>query len=290
MENNEERSLFFRHIGKMRTMLGYRHSFLAVILLTALLELGALLWRNGPYHVPASSSALASSSSSHRRDKETDHHEDNLLLRSTLNNETMVGSWVGNLWIPTEPWQLFTISQLQSIFHGRRILWIGDTTARRSSLFLNALLNHATTTTTTPTNYATTEDISVAHLEQHVNDHHPVTQDCPQWSQYPAVSLCRSIPNHKNKGVDNQNHADTEIVWYQANCLQTVHDLLQTEQTRLARSTNKQKRGRPDAQPNTPSLPFPLWIGPVPLLPDPVANIGLGEITKAIMAGRLVMS
>jgi hypothetical protein len=53
-----------------------------------------------------------------------------------------VGTWIGNTWIPPPGWRIFSVEELQDIYKNKSILWIGDSTARRASLTLYAVLNH----------------------------------------------------------------------------------------------------------------------------------------------------
>jgi hypothetical protein len=51
-----------------------------------------------------------------------------------------MGTWIGNTWIPPPGWRMFTVAELQDMYKNKSILWIGDSTARRSSLTMYAVL------------------------------------------------------------------------------------------------------------------------------------------------------
>lgn len=53
------------------------------------------------------------------------------------------GSWAGDYWFPPEPWVAWSPNEMQEFYKTKSILWIGDSTSRRSALTFHALLNFA---------------------------------------------------------------------------------------------------------------------------------------------------
>jgi hypothetical protein len=100
-----------------------------------------------------------------------------------------VGSWVADTWIPPIGWRLYTVTELQSQYHGKRILWLGDSTNRRAAATFYAMLNAS-------------KDKSDNILLQEV-DHTSVidvnkgrvTEVCQKWVNTTfETGLCRSLP------------------------------------------------------------------------------------------------
>jgi hypothetical protein len=60
------------------------------------------------------------------------------------------GTWIGNTWIPPAGWQYHTPCELRQLYRGKNILWLGDSTGRRTAMNLYALLqwNHSSFLTT----------------------------------------------------------------------------------------------------------------------------------------------
>ena len=56
-------------------------------------------------------------------------------------NRDMVGSWIGDTWIPPSPWQLYSATDLVRMWSSKKIWWIGDSLARRGAMTLYHILN-----------------------------------------------------------------------------------------------------------------------------------------------------
>ncbi|GAX14364.1 hypothetical protein FisN_11Hh179 [Fistulifera solaris] len=54
---------------------------------------------------------------------------------------TMTGTWIGNTWVPPTGWKYHTPNELRQFYSGKRILWVGDSTGRRTAMNLYALLD-----------------------------------------------------------------------------------------------------------------------------------------------------
>ena len=53
----------------------------------------------------------------------------------------MVGSWIGDTWIPPSPWKLYSATDLAQMWSTKKIWWIGDSLARRGAMTLYHILN-----------------------------------------------------------------------------------------------------------------------------------------------------
>ncbi|KAI2489178.1 hypothetical protein MHU86_25416 [Fragilaria crotonensis] len=60
-------------------------------------------------------------------------------------NRDMVGSWIGDTWIPPSPWQLYSATDLARMWSSKKIWWIGDSLARRGAMTLYHILNTSDT-------------------------------------------------------------------------------------------------------------------------------------------------
>ena len=134
---------------------------------------------------------------------------------------TLKGSWVGNTWIPPSPWKLFSVDELRELYGGYRMLWIGDSTARRTSMTLFNILNATTTTT---------NDVLAPQLETDINvNKWGRTQHCTRWLNqtlftnnshshlYSDIAVCRPV---QPKG---------DVTLFPVMCLQEVRSILSEE-------------------------------------------------------------
>ena len=131
----------------------------------------------------------------------------------------MIGTWVGDTWIPPSPWKLFSANELREVYSRHRILWIGDSTARRTSMTLFSILN------------GTTNHAPTALLNRDIDiNKHELTENCTRWSNqteslqdnttvylYSNLNVCRPLP----QGGD--------VTLFPATCLQHVRSILTQE-------------------------------------------------------------
>ncbi|GAX09852.1 hypothetical protein FisN_11Lh170 [Fistulifera solaris] len=94
------------------------------------------------------------------------------------------GTWIGNTWIPPAGWQYHTPSELRQLYRGKNILWLGDSTGRRTAMNMYALLQWNNS------NFLTTELSSPKLID--------ITKrgsfDCDQWPDAHArPTICRSL-------------------------------------------------------------------------------------------------
>ena len=210
---------------------------------------------------------IAKEKSEPKQQQEQHHWDESMSSSSSLppssyyhhyNRRTMTGSWIGNSWTPPYPWRLFSANELRSnVFPGKRILWLGDSTARRASMTLFNILNG--TTTDAPAAFAAATEqqhIPVPLLERDINlNKHKQTEPCSrQWfnmnrgggptttmgsihtnattNTVPKVSICRNIrttPNGDGHGGRDGHAGDVSLV--RINCLPQLQALLQDEIT-----------------------------------------------------------
>jgi hypothetical protein len=60
---------------------------------------------------------------------------------SSPSPRNMTGTWIGNIWVPPTGWKYHTPDELRQFYSGKRILWVGDSTGRRTAMNLYALLD-----------------------------------------------------------------------------------------------------------------------------------------------------
>jgi hypothetical protein len=51
------------------------------------------------------------------------------------------GSWIGNTWIPPAEWRYYPPTDLRKLWQNKTVMWFGDSTARRASMTMYAILN-----------------------------------------------------------------------------------------------------------------------------------------------------
>ena len=67
-------------------------------------------------------------------------------LAPQLSPSEQQGTWMGNWWVPPSGWEIFGPEDLRHIFHNTSMLWLGDSTARRTSTTLYHIIeNHNVT-------------------------------------------------------------------------------------------------------------------------------------------------
>jgi hypothetical protein len=94
------------------------------------------------------------------------------------------GTWIGNTWIPPSGWQYHSPNELRQLYRGKNILWLGDSTGRRTAMNMYALMQWNNS------NFLTTELSSPKLID--------ITKrgdiDCDQWSDAHArPTICRPL-------------------------------------------------------------------------------------------------
>ena len=96
-------------------------------------------------------------------------------------------SWIGNQWIPPLGYRLYSPSEIQEFFSQQSVLFVGDSTARRSYATLYGILN------------GTTSDISVEEIDHYSvidrNKNH-IVEPCAREEFF----LCRQLSNNGGGG------------------------------------------------------------------------------------------
>lgn len=133
-------------------------------------------------------------------------------MASLRDPKDQLGSWLGNTWIPPPGWRYYNVTELKTFYHGKRILFLGDSTARRTGMVLYSLLNE----TATSFNNASIVDPSSSHvshdrLESLIDlnrrrQSHPCSQD--------MFALCLPLP------------AGGDLFFRNAPCLKSVESFI----------------------------------------------------------------
>lgn len=98
------------------------------------------------------------------------------------------GSWIGNHWIPPPYWRLRNATELQTIFRHRSVLFIGDSTARRTAATLYHILWEPRK------GYQTYADLSSPEVID-INKHEVVDPcETKPFSDYNHTVFCRQMP------------------------------------------------------------------------------------------------
>jgi hypothetical protein len=132
---------------------------------------------------------------------------------------TLTGTWMGNTWVPPTPWwRLYSVEDMQVVYRDRTVLWIGDSTARRTGMVHFSILNQTLPTTITPTNNDSTTmsswspplasspvHISAQLLERDI-DLYKYSRKCAKWQNHTYTSTT-SPPSAT--GTDISNSSDS---------------------------------------------------------------------------------
>jgi hypothetical protein len=174
-----------------------------------------------------------------------------------LPREAQRGSWIGDVWIPPRGWELYSSDQLTQLWghHTNGILWIGDSTGRRTSLTLWEILhgsasssaggNNGTDNDNNNTNNHTNVDIRKDLLEanDHINVNHKghALEKCHAWPRIKGADICRtlSLPVVSSSSEDVVVAGDVSppllrtksrpFVFKRLNCYHEVTEFLRTE-------------------------------------------------------------
>jgi len=128
------------------------------------------------------------------------------------------GSWTGNVWIPPRGWKYYSANELRAFYQGRSILWIGDSTGKRTALTMYGILNSTNMTTG---QHVPLEDID--HIRIINKNKGYTTEPCDQWTNStPPLTICRPTPgNHPEKSG--------RFLIAHVNCLTSLETLIQEE-------------------------------------------------------------
>ena len=139
---------------------------------------------------------------------------------------------MGDTWIPPPSHKLYSVSELQALFAGQRLLILGDSTARQAAMTLFALLNHTTTTTTSGNDHDTVH-VPSAVLERDVNlNRNRMTEPCnrPWWKpRRKALANALLQPRQAICRCTSTTTPPSDVTFLRANCLQDVSTFLASE-------------------------------------------------------------
>ena len=139
---------------------------------------------------------------------------------------------MGDTWIPPPSHKLYSVSELQALFAGQRLLILGDSTARQAAMTLFALFNHTTTTTTSGNDHDPVH-VPSAVLERNVNlNRNRMTEPCnrPWWKpRRKALANALLQPRQAICRRTSTTTPPTDVTFLRANCLQDVSTFLASE-------------------------------------------------------------
>jgi hypothetical protein len=98
------------------------------------------------------------------------------------------GNWIGNTWIPPHGWRAFSAADLRTLYKDRSILWIGDSTNRRTAYSFHAIVNSDVNAS-----WINTSDVSVR------DSRDPILHDIDSAliidiDRYDIIPTCKRIP------------------------------------------------------------------------------------------------
>jgi hypothetical protein len=106
----------------------------------------------------------------------------------------MIGYWIGNTWIPPQPWRYYNPAELRELYKHKTVLWLGDSLARRSFASFYNILN------STQSNHTSLDAITLASIID-FNKQKQV-EDCPKWKHLNSFKpdACRPMPGKNASG------------------------------------------------------------------------------------------
>mmetsp|Transcript_23085 Transcript_23085/g.50114 ORF Transcript_23085/g.50114 Transcript_23085/m.50114 type:complete len:330 (-) Transcript_23085:318-1307(-) len=103
-----------------------------------------------------------------------------------------VGSWIGNTWIPPKGQKYYSAGELKDIFNDISVLWIGDSTGRRSALSMYGIINATSALGSDPQHISIEEVDSPSVID---TNRRSVTESCQKWKNDTfGHIICRAMP------------------------------------------------------------------------------------------------
>jgi hypothetical protein len=99
------------------------------------------------------------------------------------------GYWIGNTWVPPKGWKLYSPEEMQNIYGKTRgIMWIGDSSARRTAATMYGILN----ATNSSNNAIPLKDLDASRIID-VNKNR-TTEPCTKYDDPFRPYVCREMP------------------------------------------------------------------------------------------------
>jgi len=108
-----------------------------------------------------------------------------------------VGSWISDSWITPDGWRLRSPEELLDFYSKRSVLWIGDSTGRRSGMTLYGLLNHTTTRLERETHQVAIDRTEIDSSRVINVNKKVITEFCPRYNssmEGRGSIICRPMP------------------------------------------------------------------------------------------------
>ena len=119
--------------------------------------------------------------------------------------EKQKGVWIGNTWIAPTPWRNLTPLELLDLYKDKNMLWVGDSTARRSSTTLYGILDAAANAKEGEEVSVSMDAIDTATITEINKDF--VAEPCNKWVNHTFHPfLCRDMPSGQHKEEYNFVH------------------------------------------------------------------------------------
>ena len=119
--------------------------------------------------------------------------------------EKQKGAWIGNTWIAPRPWRNLTPMELNDLYKDKNMLWVGDSTARRSSTTMYGILNAAANAKDNEEVSVSMDAIDTATITEINKDF--LAEPCNKWVNHSFHPfLCRDMPSGRNKEEYNFVH------------------------------------------------------------------------------------
>jgi len=157
------------------------------------------------------------------------------------------GSWLGDIWIPPEGWRLYNAREIQDTFQGKSVLWLGDSTARRTAASMYALLNGNRTVQTQTTSVQEMDHAAVVDKHKRAvdtpcqrhgwNAHLNESNYTTPWIWHPF--LCFPMPPNTRSAQDQEG----DYIMVDRSCFKDVNEFLWQEINATATNAKAKETG-----------------------------------------------
>lgn len=123
---------------------------------------------------------------------------------NTSNPRGMIGSWMGNTWLPPAGWQYYHPSDIQNLYQDVRILWLGDSTGRRTAMTFYELMNATDPNDIPQERLASAQILDIAKLDDEY--------ECMEWMDSPnRPKVCRPFRTGTGEMLNVRTNCDYDL-------------------------------------------------------------------------------
>jgi len=115
----------------------------------------------------------------------------------------LTGSWIGNTWVPPLPWRLYSPFEMRERYRDQKILFAGDSSARRAAMTLFPILNASSPNA----ELEEVDYLAILNLNRGT-----ITEKCTKYTRGMHVRICRDVTEQEESVmVDSNSNTTTNI-------------------------------------------------------------------------------